>query len=304
MFNNNFPTSNRQNLNIPIWLQERYLWHSFSSLYTQPFNPFAILSTDTEELLFFTQTFAQISGIHPSSKIVSNKKLLSLNPKLYSVTFGTDSYKVISSSEPLSLSSVTGECVEDLTHELRTGSLLMDLSHYLMKNMESLESEVVERFARAASRQKISTIISTDFIELLLGNPILRPVSLHEILKTSLKYLQSSRNMRINIVSSSETDLFRQSNAEIWGSSRVPLNIITTVLAWLYGIPLTIEIEIINRFSMGISFNLPDNFLLTNHQGYPLIAHYLRFMTSYFNCKYWFTQNAISVTFPRVIQNI
>ena len=197
--------------------------------------------------------------------------------------------------------NLTKDCSDDLGHELRTGSLLMDLSHFLMKNLDNLESEVIERFARAASRQKISTIISSDFIEILLSTPNIYPVSLHRIFKTSLKYLQNSPNTQINILSSSETDLFEHSTTEIWGSSRVPLNIFSTVLAWMYGVPLTIEIEIINKFTMGMSFNLSDNFLLTNHQGYQLITHYLRFMTSYFNYNYWMTQNAINIVFPRII---
>ncbi|MHA2039730.1 MAG: hypothetical protein ACW98X_25220 [Promethearchaeota archaeon] len=304
MSNNRFSQTNKQNLNIPIWLQESYVWHSYSSLYTQPFNPFAILSTDTEEILYFTQTLAQTCGVHPSSRKLSKKKLLLLNPKLYSITSGSHSYTIISSPDPIALSMVTGTCVEDLTHELRTGSLLMDLSHYLMKNVDKLESDVIGRFTRAAARQKILSIISSDFIELLLGNHLLHPVSLHEILKSSLKYLQTSPKTQINIVSSSDSDIFEQSSAEIWGSSHTPLNILSTVLAWLYGMFFTIEIEVINSFSIGISFNLPDNFLLTNHQGFPLIEHYLRFLTSYFNYNYWITQNTITIIFPRVIRTI
>jgi hypothetical protein len=302
MRRNDFPVTDKQSTNLPLWLQESFVWHNFSSLYTQPFNPFAILSTDNEEVFFFTQTFAQLCRIHPSSRLIPNKALLSLNPKLYSITFGSDSYKVIASSEGPSLCSITENCVDDLTHELRTGSLLMDLSSYLMKNSENLDSEVINRFRRAAYRQKILSIVSSDFIELLLGNPLIQPVSLYEVLRRSLKYLQTSPRTRINIVSSSETDLFEQSSTETWGGSHVPLNILSTVLAWLYGIPLTIEVEIINEFSMGISFNLPNNFLLTNHQGYSLIVHYLRFMTSYFNYRSWITQNAINIVFPRVLK--
>ncbi len=297
-----FPVTDKQNSNIPLWLRESFIWHNFSSLYTQPFNPFAIISTDNDEVFFFTQTFAQLCNIHPSSRLIPKRTLLSIDPKLYSITFGSDSYKVIASSENISLSSITGNCVDDITHELRTGSLLMDLSSYLLRNTENLDSEVIERFHRAASRQKILSIVSSDFIELLLGSPMIHPVSLYEILRRSLKYLQTSPNTRINIVSSSEADLFDQSTTETWGSSHVPLNILSTLLAWLYGVPLTLEIEIINEFSMGISFNLPNNFLITNHQGYPLIVHYLQFMTCYFNYRSWITQNAINIVFPRILK--
>jgi len=294
-----FASPERQ-IDTPFWAKEIFIRHNISTIFTQPFTPFAILSGDHDEVLYFTHTFAQMSRIHPSTPLFNKKVLFSLRNDLHSISLG--SYKIFYSSAtfPQAFSSTTGNWVEELLHELRTGSLLMDLSSHLMKNMDSIDQRVIHRFTRAAFRQKISTIITTDLVQLMLYPPIIQPISLTGVLRHSLKYLQKScSNTRFNIVSSSNGH--RTHTPEIFGSSRFPENIFSTLLTWLQGVPITLEMEIINNFSVGISLIIPDDFLLSTIQGFSLIAHYLRFFTSYFNSRSWMTHNSINIIFPRVL---
>ncbi|MFX1284653.1 MAG: hypothetical protein ACFFB5_13420 [Promethearchaeota archaeon] len=301
MKNNDSNVTNDRHINTPLWMKEVYRRNNISTIYSQPFNPFIILSTDHDDVFYFTQTFAQMTGIHPSTRLISNKTLFSLHLDLHSISL--KSYKIFYSSILPPLSSIIENWVDDLTYELRTSSLLMDLSHYLLRSMESMDQKVVQRFSRAAYRQKILTIIVSDLIQLLLKPPNLYPISLSEVLRTSFYYLRNSTGSQFNMVSSLTTDNYDTSNPEIWGSSHFPDNIFSTLLTWLQGVPLTLEVEIINKFSVGVSFNVPNNFLLTSTQGFPLVAHYLRFFTSYFNSRLWMTQNSINIILPCVFSD-
>jgi hypothetical protein len=281
-----------------IWMKEVTLRNNISTIYSNPFNPFIILSADHGDVFYFTQTFAQMSGIHPSTPQISNKTLFSLQMDLYSIPL--KSYKIFYSSisQPLTLS--VNNWVEELTHELRTGSLLMDLSHHLMKSVESMDQKVIQRFSHVAYRQKILTIIVTDLIQLLLNPPNIYPVSLANVLRTSFHYLRNSSNTQFNMISSLESDGLETSNPEIWASSHFPENLFSTILTWLRGFPITIEVEIMNNFSAGISFSIPSDTLLTTLEGFNLVSHYLKFFTSYFNGRLWLTQNTINIILPCV----
>ena len=294
----NLPITNMHYLNTPIWIKELYLRNNVSMIYSQPFTPFIILSADHDEVFYFTQTFAQLSGINPSACVINNKTLSSLYPNLYSTPLGA--CKIFFSSVPQTLASVVDSWVDDLTYELRTGSLLMDLSHHIMGSVKRLDQKLVQRFSRAAYRQKILTIIVSDLIQLLLSPPNFFPVSLSEVLRTCFGYLRNSSKTQFNLISSSSTDDYETFDPEIWGSSHYPENIFSTLLTWLQGVPITLEVEIINKFSVGISFNVLDHFLLTTTQDFPLVTQYLRFFTSYFNCRLWMTQNSINIILPIV----
>ncbi|MFX0123354.1 MAG: hypothetical protein ACFFAE_06915 [Candidatus Hodarchaeota archaeon] len=289
--------TDKQLINSSVWMKEVVLRNNISTIYSNPFNPFIILSADHDEVFYFTQTFAQMSGIHPSTQQVSNKTLFSLHMDLYSIPF--KSYKIFYSSISQPLTSIINNWVEELTHELRTGSLLMDLSHYLMKSVETMDPKVIQRFSHVAYRQKILTIIVTDLIQLLLNPPNIYPVSLSSVLRSSFHYVRTSSNTQFNMISSSDPDL-ETSNPEIWASSHFPENLFSAILTWLQGFPITIEVEIMNNFSVGISFSVPSDSLLTTLQGFSLIAHYLKFFTSYFNGRLWLTQNSINIVLPCV----
>ncbi|MFX0204586.1 MAG: hypothetical protein ACFFDT_01260 [Candidatus Hodarchaeota archaeon] len=280
-----------------IWMKEVTLRNNISTIYSNPFNPFIILSADHGDVFFFTQTFAQISGIHPSTRQISNKTLFSLHMDLNSIPLKT--YKIFYSSVSQPMTLTINNWVEELAHELRTGSLLMDLSHHLMNN-EILDQKVVQRFSHVAYRQKILTIIVTDLIQLLLNPPNIYPVSLSNVLRTSFSYLRNSSNTQFNMISSLDSDDLETSNPEIWASSHFPENLFATILTWLRGFPITIEVEIMNGFSVGISFSIPSDTLLTTLEGFSLVSHYLKFFTSYFNGRLWLTQNSINIILPCV----
>lgn len=290
--------TDKQPINTSVWKKAIVLRNNISTIYSNPFNPFIILSADHDEVFYFTQTFAQMSGIHPSTRQISNKTLFSLHMDLYSIPL--KSYKIFCSSVSQPLTSIINNWVEELTYELRTGSLLMDLSHYLMKSVESMDQRVVQRFSHVAYRQKILTIIVTDLIQLLLNPPNIYPVSLSNVLRTSFYYIRNSSNTQFNMISSLDPNDLETSNPEIWGSSHFPENIFSTILTWLRGQQITIEVEIMNNFSVGISFSIPSDSLLTTLKGFSLVAHYLQFFTSYFNGRVWLTQNSINIILPCV----
>lgn len=294
----NLATPDERQINMPFWAKEIYLHHNLFSIFTQPFTPFVILSADHDEVYYFTHSFAQMSHIHPSTPLVSKKILFSLRRDLFAIPLGIYKLFYTSATFPQPFSSGKENWVDNLLHELRTGSLLMDLSSHLMRNMESIDQRVMHRFINAAQRQKISTIITTDLVQLLLYPPIVQPTSLTNVLRHSLKYLQKSSDTRFNILSS--TSMLETHNPEILGSSNYPENVFSTLLTWLHGVPITLEMEILNKFSIGITFNIPDDFLLSTIQGFPLIAHYLNFFASYFNSRSWMTHNTINIIFPRV----
>ena len=278
-----------------IWMKEISLRNNISTIFSNPFNPFIILSADHGDVFYFTQTFAQMSGIHPSTRQISNKTLFSLHMDLNSIPLKT--YKIFYSSISQPMTLTINKWVEELTHELRTGSLLMDLSHHLMKSVETLDQKVIQRFSQVAYRQKILTIIVTDLIQLLLNPPNIYPVSLTNVLTTSFYYVRNSSNTQFNMISSGDLDT---SNPEIWVSSQFPENIFSTILTWLRCFPITIEVEIMNNFSVGISFSIPNDTLLTAMQGFSLVSNYLQFFTSYFNGRLWLAQNSINIILPCV----
>ena len=281
-----------------VWMKEVALRNNISTIYSNPFNPFIIFSADHGEVFYFTQTFAQISGIHPSTRQISNKTLFSLHMDLNSIPLKT--YKIFYSSTSQPLTLLINNWVEELTLELRTGSLLMDLSHHLMKSVETMDQKVIQRFSHVAYRQKILTIIVTDLIQLLLNPPNIYPVSLSNVLRTSFYYLRNSSNTQLNMISSLDSDGLETSNPEIWASSYFPENLFSTILTWLRGFPITIEVEIMNGFSVGISFSIPSDTLLTTLEGFSLVSYYLQFFTSYFNGRLWLTQNSINIILPCV----
>ena len=282
-----------------VWMKEVVLRNNISTIYSNPFNPFIVLSADHGEVFYFSQTFSQMSRIHPSTRHISNKTLFSLHMDLNSIPL--KNYKIFYSSISQPLALTINNWVEELTHELRTGSLLMDLSHHLMKSVEIMDQKVVQRFSHVAYRQKILTIIVTDLIQLLLNPPNIYPVSLSNVLRTSFQYLRNSSNTQFNMISSLNYDGLETSNPEIWASSHFPENLFSTILTWLRGFPITIEVEMMNNFSVGISFSIPsEHSLLTTLQGFSLVSHYLQFFTSYFNGRLWLTQNSINIILPCV----
>ncbi|MFX0171876.1 MAG: hypothetical protein ACFE9L_08150 [Candidatus Hodarchaeota archaeon] len=294
----NLANPDERQINMPFWAKEIYLHHNLFSIFTQPFTPFVIVSAEHDDVYYYSHAFAQLSHIHPSTSLVSNKILFSLRRDLNSIPLGGCKLFYSSDTFPQPFSSAKEGWVDNLLHELRTGSLLMDLSSHLMRNMESIDQRVMYRFINAAQRQKISTIITTDLVQLLLYPPIVQPVSLTGVLRHSLKYLQQSSNTRFNLLSL--TNKPETYHPDIFGSSNYPGNVFSTLLTWLHGVPITLEMEIINKFSVGITFNIPDDFLLSTIQGFSLIANYLSFFTSFFNSRSWMTHNSINLIFPRV----
>lgn len=264
---------------------------------TKPFNPFIILSSYDQSLLFFTQTFSQISGFHPST-IPCNipvTVLDRLKPDIRSYNLH-GKYEIYQFKEKPSY-DYKDHCVDALIHELRTASLIIDLGANVLAKNEQLAPVLLQKILRAAHRQKISTLIASDFIHLVTSTPIIYPTSLLKILTDGLSRSPGISHVKFRLASSIEAVILTHVNPTIWGNFHHLTNFFTTLLTWLGNESVEIEMEIINPVSVQASIKIPHNRFLSNIQGFPLISHYLHYITAYFNGRSYITQNSIKILF-------
>ena len=270
----------------------------------KPFNPFIILSSFNQALLFFTQTFAQISGFHPStipSYIpfpVHDKLNLEIqhceligNIQIYQFKEENSFY-------------YRNSCVEALIHELRTASLAIDLGAHIMAENEDLAPMVLNKLLRAAHRQKVSTLVASDFIQLVTIPPLIYPTSLIKILSDGLSHSPALSRNKFCLESSIETFTLGHVNPVILGNFHYLTKFFSTLLIWLEAEPVTVELEIINPISVQVSLNVPHNHFLSNNQGFSLIPHYVDYFAANFNARAWVTQTSINILFPLVLSDL
>jgi hypothetical protein len=268
---------------------------------TKPFNPFIILSSNDQVVFFFTQSFALHSGLHPST-LPSSIPI----PSLQKLNLETqhceplDCYKVYQFKQKTSFSN-SNFWVEDLIHELRTASLTIDLGAHLLAESEHMAPMLLRKLLRASHRQKISTLIASDFLQLLTTTPTIYSISLTEILTRGLSHSPNTAQVKCHLVSLIKSNLIGHVNPIIWGNFHFLANFFTTLLSWLETELVTLEMEIINPVSVQVSMNIPHDHLLSNIQGFSLITHYLNYIAAYFNGRSWITQTSINILFPLVL---
>lgn len=267
-------------------------------LNSKPFTPFVILSSKDHEILYFTQVFAQLTGLHPSTSPIAIStpimKNFDLDIQYYSSIGHYEIYKFTQSTS----FSHEDFWVEELIHELRTASLTVDLGAHVLASSRDQAPILLQKLLRASHRQRISTLIASDFLQLQTTTPIIRAMSLIKILSSSLSHSPYTSKVRFIISSSTNIDDLGYINPIIWGNFFFLSNFFTTLFSWLKTRKIILELTVINPVSVQIILSIPEDQFLSDIQGFPLLPHYLSFIVAYFNGCTWLTQNSINILFP------
>jgi hypothetical protein len=263
---------------------------------TKPFTPFIILSPNDHIVLYFTQTFAQLTGFHPSVPPVTIPTPVLNNLDTYfHASFESYEIHYFAESPP---SFYEKFWIDELIHELRTASLTVDLGTHVLAGSEDQAPILLQKLLRASHRQRVSTLIASDFLQLQTTSPIIRALPLVKILTSSLSHSPFTSKVRYIISSLVKTTPIAYLNPIIWGNFYFLSNFFTTLFSWLKTIPITMEMTTISPVSVQVSMQIPEDQFLSDIQGYSLIPHYLHFIVAYFNGCSWVTQNAINILFP------
>ncbi|MFX1514942.1 MAG: hypothetical protein ACFFC6_01445 [Promethearchaeota archaeon] len=268
------------------------------SINSKPFSPFIILSPNHQKILYFTQVFAQLSGLHPSTSPITISTSVIKNLGLdFQYHSSIDCYEIhqFKQSPPFFYEDLW---VEELIHELRTASLTVDLGAHVLAGSTDQASILLQKLLQASHRQRISTLIASDFLQLQTTSPIIRTISLLKILTSSLAHSPYTSQVRFIISSSINVDTLGYINPIIWGNFFFLSNFFTTLYSWLKTKPIIMEMTSINPVSVQIIISIPEDQFLSDIQGFSLLPHYLYFIAAYFNGCAWLTQNAINILFP------
>ncbi len=272
-------------------------------VFTNPFQSYLI--TDGDVILYYTQSFAEISGLNPSQ---SSPRLSQLSTQDVSFNLLEDShliYNVYSchknSPMPLPYQQMW---VEDLIHELRTASLIMGLGTRLLQETSSSSLPYLFKTLRTAShRQKMCTLIASDFIQLLSAPPPLAPSTLSGVISKSWGSSPDPTRVRFHVqASNGYHEPYFNPNPIIYGSENFLANFCITTLTWFESEPVTIELEQMNGISTRLSFCIPFDHFLSSLQSYRLINHYFQYIAAYFNLRCWLTQSTFNIIFPLSIK--
>jgi len=265
---------------------------------SKPFTPFVILTPDHQEILYFTQVFAQLTGLHPSATpitistpIISN---LDLDIQYYS---SIGCYEIHQFKQSTSFYQ-EDFWVEELIHELRTASLTVDLGAHVLASSRDQAPILLQKLLRAAHRQRISTLIASDFLQLQTTSPIIQAISLIKVLSSSFSHSPYTSKARFVISSPIKVDTLSYINPIIWGNFFFLSNFFTTLFSWLKTEPIIMEMTPINPVSVQVTMSIPEDHFLSEIQGFSLLPHYLYFIAAYFNGCAWLTQNSINILFP------
>ncbi|MHA2246310.1 MAG: hypothetical protein ACXADY_15205 [Candidatus Hodarchaeales archaeon] len=266
----------------------------------KPFNPFIIIYPNDHVILFFTQSFAQLYGFHPSIVLLPNP-IPSINELDLDIQqFETlDCYEI----QQFKQAVINHETpwIEELIHELRTASLTIDLGAHALADSEYLAPALLRKLLRASHRQKIATLIASDFLQLRTSSTSIHPVPLIKILTSGLSHSPFTTQMKFYISSTLRTDLVGHINPIIWGNFHFLSNFFTTLLSWLETESIILEMRTINPVSVQVTISIPDDHFLSYIQGFSLVTRYLRYIIAYFNGCSWVTQNSINILFPMTL---
>ena len=128
-----------------------------------------------------------------------NKALSDINLDIQS--YGLfDSYEIHHFKQAASLNQEK-LWVEELIHELRTASLTIDLGAHVLADNTHLAPMLLQKLLRASHRQKISTLIASDFLQLTTTPPLIQAISLVKILTSGLSHSPFTSQVKFNISS-------------------------------------------------------------------------------------------------------
>jgi hypothetical protein len=165
----------------------------------------------------------------------------------------------------------------------------------LLSDSQQPTPRLVHKIIKASHHQRISTLVASDFIQLISSPPQISRVSLLNILMHSFTQLPNSTQLVFLITVRS--DILNHIHPTIWGNTHYLASFFSTILYWI-PYQLTIELEIVNPISIQLNINCPSDQYLSAIKGFMLISHYLKYVTAYFNCRAWISQQVINIIFP------
>jgi hypothetical protein len=268
---------------------------------TQPFSSYLIVENDA--ILFYTQTFGEIARLNPSQSAPLFSSLNYQNINFTPLEDTNTAYNIYHCSRNDTYLPFKNIWAEDLIHELRTASLLMDLGTRLLTDTDEKESlKILKILNNASYRQKLSTLIASDFIQLLSLPPELRPTALSKVISRIWSSVIDPSRIRYHFHSGDKSrSIFTNPNPIIYGNENFLSNFLSTTLSWFEKQPVTIEMEQINRMSIKISFCIPFANHLSSLMNYRLINHYFQYIAAYFNFRVYLTQSTLNIILPLII---
>ncbi|MHA2238707.1 MAG: hypothetical protein ACXAB2_10125 [Candidatus Hodarchaeales archaeon] len=273
------------------------------SILSTPFSSYII--ADEDEILYFTQSFAEKNCLNPSQSSLSLSKLKDRNLHLKKLENFHAIYDVFAGhDEKHSMESYRRIWSENLIHELRTSSLLMDLgSKSLLETSTKISlKNLYKTLRKTSNQQQVCTLIAADFIQLSNTNPVISPTSLSKIISKSWGSLQDPTRVQFNIcLSDGKSNQFFNPNPFFYGNELFLINFFKTTLSWFENESVTVEIEQENRISMRISFSIPFDQYLSTLQNYRLVNQYLVYITAFYNLRCWITQSTLNITLPLIM---
>lgn len=186
---------------------------------------------------------------------------------------------------------------ELLIHELRTATLSLDFGSYLVTDSYPITPRLVHQLVKASQRQKVSTLIASDFIQLISSPPIISHTSLLNSLMRSFTY-QPTTLIDFNI--SSVPSMTKQMDPLIFGNAHFLANFLSTLLYWI-PYKVTVELQILNLFSVQINITIPHEYYLSSLNGFLLVSNYIQYIAAFFNGRAWISHHTISLIFPLVL---
>ena len=255
---------------------------------------------ENDVILYYTQSFSEIAQLNPSQSAPLFSSLNYQNIDLTPIEDANTPYNVYycrSNDMHIPFKNIW---VEDLIHELRTASLLMDLgTRLLTATDEKGLPELFKILKNASHRQKLSTLVASDFIQLLSLPPELGHTALSKVISRSWNSVSDPSRIKYNVHSRNRLQgyLF-DPNPIIYGNEHFLTNFFSTTLNWFEKQPVTIEMEQLNRISSRISFCVPFENHLSSLMSYRLINHYFQYIAAYFNLRVYLTQSTLNIIFP------
>ena len=269
---------------------------------TKPFSSYLIVKND--EILYYTHSFGEIGGLNPSQSapllsLLNYKKVIFTLIEDKSVPYNV--YSCRSNGMSLPYKQVW---TEDLIHELRTGALIMDLGTRIIGNKyEKKGAEEIFKTLRSASqRQKLSTLIASDFIQLLTLPPEIVLTSLSKVISRIWSFARDHSHIKYHNHSGNKfQDIKFDPNPNIYGNEYFLENFFRTTLNWFENQPVTIEIDRLNSAACKISFCIPFKEHMSSLMSYRLINHYFQYVAAYFNFRVYLTQSTLNFIMPVII---
>lgn len=191
--------------------------------------------------------------------------------------------------------------IKNLDHELRTASLLIDLSSEIIAKDVQDNKELLKILLNSSRRQKTITLISSDFIQLITSPPTIFSISFMDFLNNVYDFLLSKPQVKFKSKKSFKQILSRFIDPKIYGNFHFLTHFFRTLFLWFATIPVSLEIRSSTPISLQVKLSIPTNHNLSKFHCNSLMSNFLNFISAYFNYRFWMTPNSIIIEFPLVL---